>query len=77
MMRETETVPDDEDDEARRSQTLLERPQRSHEESTNKYKYFAGLDGQYTLYQMRATCNQERIFPENIPVNKYLGKEDL
>ena len=39
MMRETETVPDDEDDEARRSQTLLERPQRSHEESTNKYKY--------------------------------------
>jgi hypothetical protein len=42
------------------------------EESTNKYKYFAGLDGQYTLYQMRATCNQERIFPENIPVNKYL-----
>jgi len=32
---------------------------------------------QYTLYQMRATCNQERIFPENIPVNKYLGKEDL
>ncbi len=36
MMRETETVPDDEDDEARRSQTLLERPQRSHEESTNK-----------------------------------------
>jgi len=36
MMRETETVPDDEDDEARRSQTLFERPQRSHEESTNK-----------------------------------------
>jgi hypothetical protein len=38
MMRETELVPDDEDDEARRQQILLERPQRSHEESTNKYK---------------------------------------
>jgi hypothetical protein len=47
------------------------------EESTNKYKYSAGLDGQNTLYQIRAMCNQERIFPENIPVNKYLGKEDL
>jgi hypothetical protein len=38
MMRALEMEPDDEDDEARRSQTLLERPQRSHEESTNKYK---------------------------------------
>jgi hypothetical protein len=39
MMRAMAMEPDDEDDEARRSQTLLERPQRSHEESTNKYKY--------------------------------------
>ena len=38
MMRANELVPDDEDDEARRSKILLERPQRSHEESTNKYK---------------------------------------
>jgi hypothetical protein len=30
---------DDEDDKARWSKTLLVRPQRSHEESTNKYKY--------------------------------------
>ena len=44
MMRETETVPDDEDDEARRSQTLLERPQRSHEESTNKYKVLVSVN---------------------------------
>jgi hypothetical protein len=36
MMRAMDMEPDDEDDKARRSQTLLERPQRSHEESTNK-----------------------------------------
>ncbi len=39
MMRAMAMESDDEDDEARLSQTLLERPQRSHEESTNKYKY--------------------------------------
>jgi hypothetical protein len=38
MMRAMDMEPDNEDDEARRSQTLLETPQRSHEESTNKYK---------------------------------------